>query len=131
MKNPVLKTSNGMQEALSNLFYGNKCTIADIEDAVADSKTGIELVVKLNDLDLLRCFVLDRETDTRVRLKSVDRLGNISYFEATKEPKIEKEKQLAETITDALNGRFNKKEFCNAMSKEHRYLQSEFSELCI
>lgn len=43
----------------------------------------------------------------------------------------EKEKHLAETITDALNGRFSKKEFCNAMSKEHRYLQSEFSELCI
>ena len=42
-----------------------------------------------------------------------------------------KEKQLAETITDALNGGFSKKEFCEAMSKEHRYLQYEFTELCI
>lgn len=43
----------------------------------------------------------------------------------------EKEKQLAETITDALNGRFSKKQFCEAMSREHRYLQSEFTELCV
>ena len=43
----------------------------------------------------------------------------------------EKEKQLAEAITDAMNGRFSKKEFCNAMSKEHRYLQDEFTTLCV
>ena len=43
----------------------------------------------------------------------------------------EKEKQLAGTITDAINGSFSKKEFCEAMSKEHRYLQYEFTELCI
>ena len=42
-----------------------------------------------------------------------------------------KEKQLAENITDALNGCFSKKEFCGAMSKEHRYLQYEFTELCM
>lgn len=43
----------------------------------------------------------------------------------------EKEKQLAEEITNALNGCFSKKEFCNAMSREHRTLQEEFTELCI
>lgn len=42
-----------------------------------------------------------------------------------------KEKQLATTITDAMNGRFSKKEFCDAMSRKHRYLQGEFTELCI
>lgn len=131
MKNPVLKTSNGIREALSNLWYQNDCSIAHIEDAVADSKTGAELVNRLNDLKLFRKFTLDRETDTRVRLKSVDRLGNVSYFEATKEPKVEKEKQLATTITDAINGRFDPKVFCEAMSREHRTLQHDFTNLCL
>ena len=45
--------------------------------------------------------------------------------------KAEKEKHLTETIADALNGGFSKKEFCEAMSKEHRYLQGEFTELCV
>ena len=132
MKNPVLTTSKGLHESLSNLIYKG-CTIADIKDAVEDSKTGVELVDKLNGLNLLRKFTLDRETDRNVRLKSVDFFGNISYFTAEKEPKVEKEKekQLAEIITDAMNGRFSKKEFCDAMSREHRYLQGEFTELCV
>ena len=50
---------------------------------------------------------------------------------AEKELQTKKEKQLAETITDALNGMFSKKQFCEAMSREHRYLQYEFTELCI
>lgn len=131
MKNPVLKTSNGIREALSNLWYRNECSIAHIEDAVEDSRIGAELASRLNNLNLLRKFTLDRETDRMVRLKSVDRLGNISYFEATKEPKVEKEKQLAATITDAINGMFNPKVFCEAMSKEHRALQHDFTNLCL
>ena len=98
MKNPVLKTSNGIREALCNLWYQNECSIAHIEDAVADSRTGYELMTKLNSLNLFRKFTLDRETDTKVRLKSVDRLGNVTYFEATKEPQESKEKQLATHI---------------------------------
>ena len=43
----------------------------------------------------------------------------------------EKEKQLAGQITDAINGSFNNKAFCEAMSREHRYLQWEFTELCV
>ena len=131
MKNPVLKTSNGIREALQNLWYHNECSIAYIEDAVADSKTGYELMTKLNGLNLLRKFVLDRETDTMVRLKSTDLLGNVSYFEATKEPKVEKEKQLATTITDAINGRFDNKAFTEYMSREHRTLQADFTALCL
>lgn len=50
---------------------------------------------------------------------------------SNEESKKSKEKQLAGTITDAMNGRFSKKEFCEAMSREHRYLQGEFTELCI
>ena len=43
----------------------------------------------------------------------------------------EKEKHLASTITDALNPGINKKAFCEAMSHEHRFLQQEFTTLCI
>lgn len=84
MKNPTLRTSRGQAEALQNLWYNNRCTIADIEDAVEDSRNGKELVTKINKLNLLRKFTLDRETETKVRLKSIDALGNVSYFEAEK-----------------------------------------------
>ena len=84
MKNPTLRTSRGQAEALQNLWYNNRCTIADIEDVVEDSTNGTELVSKINKLNLLRKFTLDRETETKVRLKSIDALGNVSYFEAEK-----------------------------------------------
>lgn len=42
-----------------------------------------------------------------------------------------KEAQLAITITDALNGSFDMKEFCKQMSIEHRTLQSDFTSLCL
>ena len=120
MKNPVLKTPDGTREAFSNLWYGDACSIAHIEDAVEDSNTGAELVNRLNGLTLFYNFVLDRETDTMVRLKAVNRLGNVvSYFVATKEPKAAKEKQLAITITDAINGSFNKKEDLTRNSTLH------------
>jgi hypothetical protein len=131
MKNPVLKTSNGIREALSNLWHQNECSIAHIEDAVADSRTGCELMTKLNSLNLFRKFTLDRETDTKVRLKSVDRLGNVSYFEATKEPQESKEKQLATHITNEINCIFDFKAFVEQMSHEHRSLQFDFTILCL
>lgn len=131
MKNPILKNSSGIREALSNMWYGDESSIAEIEDAVADSNNGTELANKLNNLKLFYKFKIDRETDTKVRLITSDCWGNVVYFEATKEPQIVKEKQLATTITDAINGRFSKKEFCEAMSREHRYLQGEFTELCV
>ena len=131
MKNPILRTADGIREAMSNLWYRSECSVAEIEDAVADSNNGTELINELNKLKLLRKFTLDKESDTKVRVKMTDCWGNISYFETTKEPKVEKEKQLATAITDAINGSFSKKEFCKAMSKEHRYLQYEFTELCI
>ena len=131
MKNQVLQTSRGIREAMSNLWYCNECDIAHIEDAVAESETGSELVAKLNGLNLLRKFVLDRETDKMVRLKSVDSLGNVSYFEATKESKIEKEKQLAIHISNEINCIFDRNAFVEQMSREHRTLQSEFTSLCL
>lgn len=131
MKNPILRTADGYREAMSNLWYHNECSVAHIEDAVADSKTGYDLMTKLNSLNLFRKFTLDRETDTRVRLRSVDGLGNVSYFEATKEPMVAKEKQLATHITNEINCIFDKKAFVEQMSREHRTLQSEFTTLCL
>ena len=43
----------------------------------------------------------------------------------------QKEKQLATTITDAINGLFDQQKFCDAMSKEHRALQYDFTNLCL
>ena len=131
MKNPVLRTSNGLREALENLWYGSECSVTHIEDAVEDSTTGYELMTKLNSLHLFRKFTLDRETDTKVRLKSVDRLGNVSYFEVTKEPKAQKEKQLATHITNEINCIFDYKAFVEQMSCEHKTLQSDFTTLCL
>ena len=131
MKNPVLKTSNGIREALSNLWYQNECSIAQIEDAVEESKTGGELANRLNGLNLFRKFTVDKETDTRVRLKSVDGMGNVSYFEAAKEPQTAKEQQLAIHITNAINCAFDYKAFVEQMSREHKTLQSDFTTLCL
>lgn len=131
MKNVRLKTSSGIAEALSNLC--DTCSVVAIEDAVADSTTGAELVGALNNLKGLfrNNFTLDRETDTMVRLKTVDCWGNTSYLEAQKEPKAEKEKQLAITITDAINSAFDYKKFVEQMSREHRTLQADFTTLCL
>lgn len=43
----------------------------------------------------------------------------------------DKMRKLVSTITDAMNGNFSKREFCEEMSREHRTLQYEFTELCI
>ena len=45
--------------------------------------------------------------------------------------KTDKATQLAETIANSLNGGFSRANFCEAMSREHRYLQNEFTFLCI
>ena len=131
MKNLRYKTDMGINLALSNLC--NTCSTTAIEDAVADSETGAELVRRLNNIKGLfyNNFTLDRETDTQVRLKTVDGWGNVSYLTATKEPKVEKEKQLATHITDEINCIFNYKEFVEQMSREHRTLQSDFTTLCL
>ena len=129
MKCPRLRTDRGISEALSNLC--SRCSVTDIEDAVEDSQTGAELLNKLNKLSLSRKIALDRETDTKVRLKTIDFCGNVGYLEVTKEPKVEKEKQLAITITDAINGSFSNRKFVEQMSREHRTLQADFTTLCL
>ena len=41
------------------------------------------------------------------------------------------EKELASTITDAINGCFDNRLFCEAMSREHRQLQDDFTNMCL
>ena len=127
MKNPRMKTSRGIPLSLSNIC--NTCSVIDIEDAVADSRNGAELVSKLNRLGIFDKFALDRETDNMVRLKCVDYCGNVEYLEATKD--IPKEKQLVTHITNEINCIFNYKAFVEQMSREHRTLQSDFTTLCL
>ena len=79
-----LTTADGIAESLSNLWYTGDCDIAAFTDAVEDSRTGAELVRNLNGLRLFRKFTLHKETDTKIRLKGTDRLGNISYLTVTK-----------------------------------------------
>ena len=43
----------------------------------------------------------------------------------------EKSEKIVNELSDYINGSCRPKEFCNAMSREHRYLQNEFTLLCI
>lgn len=75
-----LMTANGFPEALSNLWYWNQCDIATFLDAIEDSKNAEDLVRRINGLRIFRKFTLSRETDSYVRLKGIDNLGNVSYL---------------------------------------------------
>ena len=127
MRDLKLTNHNGVR--LSLTFICNTCPTVAIEDAVADSKTGAELVSKLNGLGVYDKFTLDRETSTMVRLKSVDCWGNIRYLTATKD--IPKATQLATHITNEINCIFDYKAFVEQMSREHRSLQADFTTLCL
>ena len=80
MRKIRLMTSNGIPEALSNLWYGNECYIATFEDAIEGSKNGEEMARNLNRLRIFRKFTLSGETETSVRLKGTDCWGNTSYL---------------------------------------------------
>lgn len=79
-----LYTSNGIPEALSNLWYRTESSVVEIQDAVEDAKNGKDLLRRLGGMKLLRWFTLDRENEQRVRLKSTDGFGNVSYLEIRK-----------------------------------------------
>ena len=42
----------------------------------------------------------------------------------------EKSVKIVNELSDYINGSCRPNEFCNAMSREHRYLQNEFTLLC-
>ena len=86
MKYSAIKyhTSGGIRLAMSNLWYCDECSVADIHDAVEDAQNAQELVKYLNNLKLLHTFTLDRETPAKIRLRTVDAWGNVEFFEVVK-----------------------------------------------
>lgn len=76
-----LYLSNGIPEALSNLWFRNESSVVELRDAVEDAKNGRDLLNRIRRMKLLRTFTLDRENENRVRLKGMDCWGNISYLE--------------------------------------------------
>lgn len=76
-----LYTSNGYTESLSNLWSMNDCSIVELKDAVEDAKDAKDLLMRLRRMKLLRVFLIDRETDTKIRFKGKDDMGNTSYLE--------------------------------------------------
>ena len=84
MTNPELFTADGEAESLTNLYFGENCSVVNIQDAIEDSTTGAELVKKMNALKLFSKFTLDRETSEYVRLVTTDCFGKKHYFRAEK-----------------------------------------------
>lgn len=76
-----LYKANGIPESLSNLWYRNNSSVVEIEDAVEDASDSNDLLNRIKKLNLLRKFTLDRENDKRIRFKSIDCWGNVSYLE--------------------------------------------------
>lgn len=76
-----LYTSNGIPEALSNLWYGTECSVVEIQDAVEDAENGKDLLKRLKQMKLLRRVTADRETEKKVRFKTSDCWDNVSYLE--------------------------------------------------
>ena len=83
-KKIILYTSNGIPEALSNLWYGSDCSVTELTDAVEDAKNAKDLLERLGRMKLLRRFRIDRETEMKLRFKCTDWLGNVSYLEIRK-----------------------------------------------
>lgn len=79
-----LFTANGIPEALSNLWYGTDCSVVEIQDAIEDAKNAADLLRRIQKMKLLRKVALDREIEQKVRFKTTDCWGNISYLEIRK-----------------------------------------------
>lgn len=85
MKNPKYYDSNLTRCAWSNLsFYGRDNAIT-VMDAIEDAVDGKDLVERLSKIDMVcNTWVVDRETNAKVRIKHVDGLGNAEYIECEK-----------------------------------------------
>lgn len=77
--------------AISNIAHGNAIVTAystpmDVYDAVEDAVDGIDLLRRLKKLKLVGWYNLhiDRETESYVRVKGTDVLGNVHYLKAGK-----------------------------------------------
>lgn len=79
-----LFTSNGIPEALSNLWYRNECSATEISDAVEDAEDAKDLLERLQEMQLLRRLERDRETEAYIRFKATDCWGNVSSLQIWK-----------------------------------------------
>ena len=77
-------TSDGVGLSLCYLWTSKKCSVTDIWDAAEDAIDGNDFITRINSLHLLNTFVLDRENDKRVRLKTTDTTGTSCYLELIK-----------------------------------------------
>ena len=83
MHNANYTTASMMPCRMSDLPLEIDDTVK-IYDAVEDAKNGTDLVKRLNVLRLRVRWMLDRETDTSVRLRGKEPLGNTRFFFADK-----------------------------------------------
>lgn len=93
MKNPRYYNKNRTPYAWSNLnFIDKSIDVTTIMDIIEDAISGEDLVCELGKLRMVhRVWTIDRETETMVRIKHVDMLGNVTYIECEKEPSFLKE----------------------------------------
>lgn len=88
MNNPKLVYPDGARGALSNIAHGvgKWSSVIDLVDAVEDSNTAKELLINLKKLSLvgMNSLTIHRETDSYVRIKGTDMLGNVKYLIAYK-----------------------------------------------
>ena len=86
MKNPKYYNGRGILYSWSNLnFIDRNINVVTVMDIIEDSKNGEELVRELGKLRMVHnTWIIDRETDTKVRIKHTDYLGNVTYIECEK-----------------------------------------------
>ena len=94
MKNPKHYNEHGVPYSWNNLnFKDRSISVVTVLDIIEDAKNGAELVRELGKINMVHnTWVVDKETDTRVRIKHVDTLGNVTYIDCEKE----KEKKVTE-----------------------------------
>lgn len=66
-------------------FIDKNIDVVTIMDIIEDSKNGNELVKEFAKLNMVHNnWVIDKETDLKVRIKHTDQLGNVTYIECEK-----------------------------------------------
>ena len=83
---------NNINCSISNIAHGNAlvtrfATPVDVYDVIEDAETSEELLRNLKRLKLVgwNNLEIDRENSKYVRIKGIDRLGNIHYLKVEKE----------------------------------------------
>lgn len=100
----------GYSEALSNMcgYWPSAASVMDIKDAVEDASDAKDLCLRLSKMDLLKkTWVVDRTTDTYIRLRHKDPLGNITYLVIKISDEQQKIDRLEEIIGELFGWAYN------------------------